>query len=152
MTMKFTKLHFLLMIITLVFFVIIGRAYAQVAPSSFVTNIKINKNEHFITDQVVQNTTFSSITFVIGKTVGFAVQVNITNCVACDGDIALLGSIDGVNFTIIPGCEATYTADGTILFNVPITYFPYLRFDAEETTGSATTFNVWTSVKEDISG
>ncbi len=145
-------LNLVLLFLVFIFFALITRAYPQTAPSEFWANSKRNVNSHFITDEVVQNTTFSSATFIIGKTIGFAVQVNITNCVACSGDIALLGSIDGVNFTTIPGCEATYTADGTILFNVPITYFPYLRFDAEETTGSATTFNVWTSVKEDISG
>ena len=60
--------------------------------------------------------------------------------------------MDGVNFTLIPGCEANYSADGTILFNVPTIYFPYAQFQAVETTGSVTTFNVFTSVKEDIGG
>jgi len=145
-------LDVIILMVLALFFLGITKAYPQTAPSSFRANRKININSHFIVDQVVQATTFESATFVIGKTVGFAVQVNITTCVACDGEVRLLGSVDGVEFTIIPGCEAAYTANGTVLFNVPITYFPYMQFQAEETTGSATTFNVFTSVKEDIGG
>ena len=141
-----------IMMAALMAFLAINEAFPQVAPSSFRANAKININSHIIVDQTVTNTTFTAATEIIGKTIGFSIQVNITGCVACSGTVRLNGSIDGVVFTLIPGCEANYTGDGSVLFNVPAIYFPYLQFEAEETTGSATTFNVFKSVKEDISG
>ncbi len=130
----------------------LGRAQAQTAPSKWFANNKQNVNSQVVTAELVQSTTFLSPTQIIAKTIGFAVQVIVSACAACDGEIRLNGSINGIDFALIPGCEVPYNADGSFLFNVPAQYFPHLQIEVTETTGSPTIIDAWFSVKEDIGG
>ncbi len=151
MIMK-SKTFLLMIFFTLALFVLLDSARSQVAPSSFNMNAEINRNTIVVIDEVVSNTTFDSITLVVGKTVGVAVQVNFTDCVACSGTVELLGSVDGITFVLIPDCSAAVTGDDTILFNLPQMFFPYMRIRYTETTASLTILNAFLSVKEGLGG
>ena len=150
MTMRLIDVFILAAVI--LFFLTISRAFPQTAPSSFVMNININKNTQVILDETVNNTSFDSITLVVGRTVGVAIQANFTDCVACSGTVELLGSVDGVTFVPIPDCSAAVTDNATVLFNLPQMFFPYMRIRYTETTTSDTVINAFLSIKEGLGG
>jgi len=146
--MKMNAWHWTLLLITLVFFVLMGRAYSYINEA---TRHKVETTQ-FVTDEIVNSATFNSPTQLIDLSLGFAVQIDVTGCVLCSGLIQMLSSVDGATFIPIAGCDVAITDNGTIILNVPSLYFPFIQLQYTEDEASNTTINAFLSVKEDIGG
>lgn len=148
MTMRFTIHHIILLILALIFFALIGRAY----PLTDIAPREEYKDEVAAAATLTNDNT--NVTHVLNLSRGYTWQVNLENSPTGEGEIRLFSSIDCINFAEIINTDpenplpAPWTADGVVVINVSNVYYRCTRINISNTTFDSVDYTAIVSKKD----